>query len=90
MFLDYSSKPVIVSAVRFTNEMKDRIFNSLTGMYCADIEDGNPILKVTTVHGDISIVRIGDWIVKEQILGYYYPVTDSEFRRRYVVSGEDC
>ena len=57
MFQKYQSMPKQVEAIQFTEENKDSIFNSLTGRYAADFEDGKPLLKVETVHGEISIAR---------------------------------
>lgn len=80
MFEKYETKPRIIEAVRFTNETKNKVFNSLTGQYAADFENGAPILKIKTAHGDIAIVRLGDWVVKDIEIGTYYPVKDSVFR----------
>ena len=74
MFKTYESKPRKIEAVQFTEKNKNQVFNSLTGQYAPDTEDGNPVIKVTTIHGDTAIVRLGDWIVKEAIEGFYYPI----------------
>lgn len=84
MFGRYQSLPKNVEAVRFTDENKDQVFNSLTGQYASDFEDGKPILKVTTVHGEIAIVRLGDWIVKDKEPGTYYPIKNEIFTNGYV------
>lgn len=83
MFQKYERLPKTVEAVQFTEANKDRIFNSLTGQYAADFENGKPILKVITIHGEIAVVRLGDWIVKEPRLGCYYPIKDAIFRDGY-------
>ena len=83
-FQTYEALPKQVKAVRFTDENKDRIFKSLTGNYAADKENGKPVLKVTTLHGEIAIVRLGDWIVQDAAVGTYYPVKDEVFRANYV------
>ncbi len=83
MFEVYKSIPKEIEAVQFTEENKDRVFNSLTGQYASDTEDCNPVIKVTTIHGDIAIVRLGDWIVKEAKLGFYYPVACDVFPLSY-------
>jgi hypothetical protein len=80
----YQSLPKQVEAVQFTEQNKDRVFNSLTGRYAADFEGGKPILKVETIHGETAIVRIGDWVVKDAKQGTYYPVKDELFRNQYV------
>ncbi len=83
MFKNYNSKPRKIEAVQFTEKNKDRVFNSLTGQYAHGFEDDNPIIKVTTIHGEIAIVRLGDWIVKEKTLGFYYPIKDDVFNDCY-------
>jgi hypothetical protein len=83
MFQKFRRLPNYVEAVQFTDEDKDRIYNELTGQYAADYENGKPILKVTTAHGEIAIIRIGDWIVKDIEIGTYYPVKDKFFRENY-------
>ena len=83
VFGTYESLPKKVDAVQFTDENRDRIFNELTGNVAPDHEDGKPILKVTTVHGETAVVRLTDWIVKEKKLGCYYPVKDDIFRAGY-------
>jgi hypothetical protein len=83
LFKKYKSLPKQIEAAQFTEDDKNRIFNSLTGNYAADFEDGRPILKVTTIHGETAIVRLGDWIVKEGKLGCYYPIKDDIFLDKY-------
>ena len=84
MFKEYHNIPKIVEAVQFTDKNKDMVFNSLTGQYAHGLDDGKPIIKVTTIHGEIAIVRLGDWIIKESKLGFYYPIKDDVFRKGYV------
>lgn len=79
MFKKYIVRPRVLYAVRFTEANKNMVFNSLTGNYCHDFEDGKPILKVTTVHGETAIVRVGDWVVKDINIGTYYPVKNEIF-----------
>ena len=86
MFQIYQSLLKQVEAVQFTDKNKDMVLNSLTGQHAADFEDGKPIIAVTTVHGEIAIVRIGDWIVKDKKIGTYYPVKDEIFRTGYVLN----
>ena len=96
MFKKYKGKPKEIEAVQFTEQNKDRVFNSLTGQYAADTEDGKSVIKVTTIHGDIAIVRLGDWIVKEARLGFYYPINKDVFPKSYrethrkLVQFKDC
>lgn len=83
MFKRYEGKPKVIEAVQFTEGNKDQAFNSLTGRYAPDIEDGKPVIKVTMIHGDIAIVRLGDWIVKEAREGFYYPINKDVFLSSY-------
>ena len=83
MFKKYKSEPSVIEAVQFTYENKNMVFNSLTGQHAADFELGEPIIKITTIHGEVAIVRIGDWIVKESKLGFYYPIKNNIFLEKY-------
>jgi hypothetical protein len=85
VFKKYKSKPKEVQAVQFTEQNKNQVFNSLTGQYAPDRENGKPIIKVTTIHGDTAIVRLGDWIVKEASEGFYYPVAGDVFPASYEI-----
>lgn len=82
-FRRYRKKLVEVKAVQFTEETKDQVFNDLTGRYAADFEDGKPVLRVETAHGEEAVVRLGDWIVKEKQQGAYYPVKPDIFEQAY-------
>ncbi|HFD32057.1 MAG TPA: hypothetical protein ENJ28_05015 [Gammaproteobacteria bacterium] len=83
MFKKYTSIPTHIKAVQFTEENKDMVFNSLTGQHAANFEDGKPIIKVVTIHGEIAKVRLGDWIIKENKQGHYYPIKNSIFVEKY-------
>ena len=83
MFEKYERLPTKVDAVQFTEGNKNRVYNELTGQYAAAFEDGKPILKVVTTHGEEAIVRIGDWIAKDMKLGTYYPIKDEYFRANF-------
>ena len=83
MFKTYNSLPRKIEAVQFTNENKDMVRNELTGRFSASFEDGKPILCVETTSGNSAIVRLGDWIVKENSIGFYYPVKNDIFGASY-------
>lgn len=83
MMKTYESMPAQINAVQFTSENKDRIYNSLTGQYAACFENGEPVLKVKTSHGDTVVIRLGDWIVQDFKIGTYYPIRDEVFQRKY-------
>lgn len=80
--MKYRKKPVEVDAVQFTDETKDRVRNSLECVE-PDFEEGNPVLKVRTIHGDVAVVRLGDWIISEEKLGRYYPCKPDVFEVTY-------
>lgn len=84
LFKTYEALPKKVNAVRFTEENKDQVFNDLHGNRSADFENGFPILRVTTIHGDTAVVRLGDWIAEDAEIGTYYPIKDGIFRSGYV------
>jgi hypothetical protein len=75
----YKNKAKEIEAVQFTDLNKNRVFNSLTGQYAPSKEEGKPVIKVTTIHGDIVVARFGDWIVKEPELGFYYIISQEAF-----------
>ena len=83
MFKKYESKPAVIEAVQFTDKNKNSVFNSITGQKAPSFEDGSPILKVTTMHGDTAIARVGDWIIKENREGFYYPIAENLFELKY-------
>ncbi|MDD4390204.1 MAG: hypothetical protein PHW03_05310 [Eubacteriales bacterium] len=84
MTTKFRKKPVIVDAEQFTEENKNRCLNFVRCNSTADFEDGKPILKIQTIHGDIAIVRLGDWVVKEQDCpGHFYPVNPNVFKNTY-------
>lgn len=79
----FRKKPVEVEAIQFTHETKNRVFNELAGRRSPDFENGDPILKIETIHGETAVVRVGDWIVKEPKIGCYYPVKPDIFAATY-------
>ena len=85
----FIKKPVVIEAMQFTNESKNQCYNFVRSNVCADTENGKPIMKIQTIHGDIAIVRIGDWIVKEPLPGFYYPVKPDIFAATYELTEED-
>lgn len=90
MFKKYERLPKTVEAIQLTDENKDRVYNSLTGQVAEGLEYGKPFLRVTTIHGEIATVRLGDWIIKEPTPGYYYPIKDTIFRDRYNIQTPEC
>ncbi len=85
MFKTYESLPCVVEAVQFTDKNKNQVRNSLTGQFATDFEDDQPILKIMTIHGDIAIVRLSDWIIKDKTVGTYYPIKDDIMKEKYQI-----
>jgi len=81
--MKFRKKPVVIEAMQFTDEDKNRCFNFVRSNVMADTENGKPTMKIQTIHGDTAIVRLGDWIVKEPIPGFYYPVKPDIFEETY-------
>jgi len=70
-------------AAQFTDSSKNHIFNLLTGQFAADFEDGHPILKVKNISNETVTVRFGDWLIKEDKLGFYNVLPNDEFVKKY-------
>ena len=77
-----------VRAVQFTDENKNQVFNSLTGQFATAFEDGHPILKVKTISNETVTVRFGDWLIKEDRLGFYKVLSNEDFKATYKSSTE--
>jgi hypothetical protein len=86
----YRKKPIVIEAMKFTNETKNQVYNFVTCNKSADFSDGtlHPTLKIQTPEG-VMTVNIGDWIIKG-VAGEFYPVKDDIFRLTYEsVEGSD-
>jgi hypothetical protein len=81
MFGKYLALPLEIEAVQFTIDNKiDIIANSNNAIKEYRFDQ----LLVITLTGDIVAVHLGMWIVKEPVEGYYYPITDEQFKKKYV------
>ena len=87
MFQKYRRLPKTVEAVQFTAENTREVFSSMTNASALDLETDAPVIKVLTLHGDIAVIRLGDWIIKEYVPGRYYPLEDDIFRSEHVQAG---
>jgi hypothetical protein len=85
----YRKKPVVIDAMQFTNETKDRIFFQFVTCrkYADHDSDGNPTLKIETPEG-VMTASVGDWIIKG-IAGEFYPCKDEVFRATYELVGKN-
>ena len=78
----FQKKPVVIEAEQLTMANKDRAFNFVTCNHVADWDaDGNPILKIQTLEGEMT-AALGDWIIKG-IKGEFYPCKPDIFDATY-------
>ena len=78
----YRKKPVVIEAMQFTNEMKDRVFHFVTcTCYALHDERGNPELVINTLGGDMT-ASLGDFIIKG-VQGEFYPCKPDIFAATY-------
>ena len=75
--------PVEVEAMQFTDEFKDRVYHFVTCNHYADFEDGEPIMRIQTLEGDMT-ARLGDWIIKG-VNGEFYPCKPDMFDKTYEI-----
>ena len=84
----YRKKPVIIEAMQFTDEMKDRCFNFVTCNHYPEFdESGNPIMIIETLEGNHT-ARIGDWIIKG-VAGEFYPCKPDIFAATYEAANKE-
>jgi len=81
--MKFRKKPLEIEAEQFTYKNKDHVFTWMLGNRYADFEDGAPVLRFMTIHGDEAVARIGDWVVKDGAPGTYYPVKPDIFAKTY-------
>ena len=79
----YRKRPTVIEAIQFTEQSKNQCFSFVGCNTAAEFEDSKPILKIQTIHGDVAIARLGDWIVKEPIPGHFYPIKPDIFEATY-------
>lgn len=78
----YRKKPIIIEAMQFTNENKDRVFNWITcNCYPTFDDKGNPTLKIQTLEGDMT-ASLGDWVIRG-VAGEFYPCRADIFAATY-------
>lgn len=78
----FRKKPVEIEAEHFTDANKDRAFNFIScNCYPLFNEDGQPIIKIQTLEGDVT-AQLGDWIIKG-VKGEFYPCKPDIFALTY-------
>lgn len=71
----HRKRAVIVEAEQFTEKNKHKVVTFVQSNCVADFENGQPILKIQTIHGNTTYVRLGDWVVKSRVSGDYWVIT---------------
>ena len=84
IFKKYRNLYTEVEAARFDDQSKNFIFNEMTGNKAASLEDGNPVLLVTTAQGTVESVRAGEWIISDKKIGTYYKMSDESFNAKFL------
>ena len=78
----YRKKPIVIEAMQFTDEMKDRVHTWIRCNTAGDFDDdGNPILKIQTLEG-VMVANLGDWVIKG-VKGEFYPCKADIFELTY-------
>ena len=87
--MKFRKKPVVIEAMQFTEESKDRVFHWVRGNRYADFDTrGRPVLVIETLEGDMR-ASVGDWVIRG-VNGEFYPCKPDIFEKTYEpVSGED-
>ena len=86
----YRKKPVVIEAVQFTDETKDRVYHWASekqgNVYPSYGEDPNnetakPVLMIPTLEGEMT-ASLGDWIICG-VKGELYPCKPDIFEAAY-------
>jgi hypothetical protein len=82
----YRKLPVTIEAIQFTDEMKDRVYQTVSEWQMniypnRDENYENPVLLIPTLEGEMT-ARLGDWIIKG-VNGEVYPCKDDIFKKTY-------
>jgi len=79
--MKYRKKPVVIEAMQFTVDEKDRVFNWITCSTAPVFIDEYPAIKIQTLEGVMTAV-LGDWIIKG-VNGEFYPCKPDIFEKTY-------
>lgn len=78
----YRKKPVVIEAVQFTEENKDKVFNFVRHNCNASRDSANNItMEIHTLEGTMT-AELGDWIIKG-VQGEFYPCKPDIFAATY-------
>ena len=73
----YRKKPVVVEAIQFTEESKDRALNFVTCNAAVAFAGDRPVLEIQTLEG-VMQAHVGDFIIKGT-QGEFYPCKAPSF-----------
>ena len=79
--MKYRKKPIVIEAMQFTEDSKDRVFNFVMCNASADFQDEKPVLRIQTLEG-VMTANLGDWVIKG-IGGEFYPCKPDIFAATY-------
>ncbi len=85
--MKFRKKPVVIDAMQFTDESKDRCFAFVTchkyASFDCDVDPkkDKPTLVIQTLEGEMK-ARIGDWIING-VSGEFYTCKDEIFQATY-------
>ena len=77
----FRKRPVVIEAMQFTEETKDRCHAWVTCTTAADFVEGKPVLRINTLEGAMT-ASLGDWIIKG-VQGEFYPCKPEIFSKTY-------
>ena len=78
----FRKKPVVIEAMRFTEETKDRVLNWVAGnRYPGFDKDGRPVLNIETLEG-VMRATLNDWVIRGA-KGEFYPCKPDIFEATY-------
>lgn len=78
----FRKNPVVIDAIQFTKEDKNRAFNFITCNHYADWDSAdNPTIRIETTEGEMT-ASLGDWIIKG-VKGEFYPCKPDIFALTY-------
>jgi len=85
MVKDYRKKPVVIQAMHFTDESKDRVYHWASsingGVHPSFGKDGSPVLLIPTLEGEM-VASLGDFII-QGVSSEIYPCKPDIFEKTY-------
>lgn len=80
--MKFRKKPVVIEAMQFTEESKDRVLSWVEGnRYPGFDDDGRPILNIQTPEG-VMKANLNDWVIRG-VRGEFYPCKPDIFDATY-------